>query len=60
VPVTSFIKDGGIITKDHVIVQGSKLIISKASFADGGVYGCNARSLSGDVTVTSHINVIGR
>lgn len=60
VPLTSFTKDGGIITKDHVVVQGSKLIISKARFADGGVYGCRAKSLAGDVIVFSHITVIGR
>lgn len=58
-PVTSFIKDGGIINQDHMIVKGSKLVITKARFADGGVYTCRAKSLSGYVTVSSHITIIG-
>ena len=59
VPVTSWVKGDAIINKDHIIVRGSKLVITGARFADGGVYACRARSLAGDVTVRSHITVIG-
>lgn len=59
VPVTSWRKDGNIIIKDHVTVRGSKLIITRARFADGGVYECNAKSVAGERKVRSHLTVIG-